>query len=100
MTSNPESWLLDELGCAGRENLDEVHVARYDVKEDAQAAEEVRLLEDGGLLGPESTVVDLGAGTGQALGHGAAQLARAADDDGHLAVESEVVREVRFRVHW
>lgn len=65
MTSNPESWLLDELGCAGRENLDEVHVARYDVKEDAQAAEEVRLLEDGGLLGPESTVVDLGAGTGQ-----------------------------------
>jgi SAM-dependent methyltransferase len=57
-------WLLDELGHAGRENLDAVHVDRYDAKEDARAAEEVALLAAGGL-GSESLVVELGCGTGQ-----------------------------------
>jgi ubiquinone/menaquinone biosynthesis C-methylase UbiE len=32
---------------------------------DAQAAEEVRLLQEAGVLGPGASVVDLGAGTGQ-----------------------------------
>jgi hypothetical protein len=36
-------WLLDEVASAGRENLDPGHVARYDTKEDAGAAAEVRL---------------------------------------------------------
>ena len=58
------SWLLDEVASAGRENLDADHVARYDEKEDADAAEEVELLTKLGV-GPDSTVVDLGAGTGQ-----------------------------------
>jgi len=57
-------WLLDEIKSIGRENLDAVHVSRYDEKEDADAASEVRLLQSVGL-GPASTVVDLGAGTGQ-----------------------------------
>ena len=57
-------WLLDEVANAGRENLDADHVARYDAKEDAGAAGEVFLLEQLGL-GRQSTVVDLGAGTGQ-----------------------------------
>lgn len=57
-------WLLDELTAAGRENLDPAHVARYDEKEDAEAAAEVALLERLGL-GPDSTVVELGPGTGQ-----------------------------------
>jgi SAM-dependent methyltransferase len=57
-------WLLDERATAGRENLDGAHVARYDAKEDGDAAGEVRLLESLGL-DATSTVVDLGAGTGQ-----------------------------------
>lgn len=61
----PEPWLLDELSRAGRENLDPAHVARYDDIMDADALEEVRLLESGGVLDASSTVVDLGAGTGQ-----------------------------------
>ena len=65
MSDHSESWLLDEVAGAGRENLDQAHVARYDEKEDADAVEEVRLLERLGLLTATSTVVDLGAGTGQ-----------------------------------
>jgi len=57
-------WLLDEVGSAGRENLDAAHVGRYDAKEDAGAAAEVALLEELGL-GAESTVVEFGPGTGQ-----------------------------------
>jgi ubiquinone/menaquinone biosynthesis C-methylase UbiE len=57
-------WLLDELASAGRENLDAGHVARYDAKEDASAADEVRLCEELAVDG-ESTVLDVGAGTGQ-----------------------------------
>jgi ubiquinone/menaquinone biosynthesis C-methylase UbiE len=56
--------LLDEVGSAGRENLDADHVARYDDKEDAKAAEEVELLIELGL-DERSVVVDMGAGTGQ-----------------------------------
>ncbi len=58
------SWLLDERASAGRENLDAVHVSRYDAKEDGDALGEVRLLQSLGL-GASSTVLDLGAGTGQ-----------------------------------
>ena len=65
VTATPEDWVLDELANAGRENLDEAHVARYDDKEDADAADEVELLQQRGLLDHSSTVVDLGAGTGQ-----------------------------------
>src|SRR5690606_12674214 len=57
-------WLLDELESAGRENLDAVHAARYDAKEDAAAASEVALCRDLGLT-EDSVVVELGAGTGQ-----------------------------------
>ncbi|MGI8922310.1 MAG: class I SAM-dependent methyltransferase [Solirubrobacteraceae bacterium] len=57
-------WLLDERASAGRENLDAVHVSRYDAKEDGGALGEVRLLQGLGL-GARSTVLDLGAGTGQ-----------------------------------
>ena len=56
-------WLLDEVGSAGRENLDPEHVARYDGKEDAAAADEVALLRRWGLSA-DSVVVDLGAKVG------------------------------------
>jgi ubiquinone/menaquinone biosynthesis C-methylase UbiE len=67
MTDGPRrnrGWLLDEMHSIGRENLDAVHVSRYDDKEDADAAGEVRLVQSLGLS-RGSTVVDLGAGTGQ-----------------------------------
>lgn len=57
-------WLLDEVASAGRENLDRDHVARYDVKEDARAADEVRLCQRLGLT-RDSVVVEFGPGTGQ-----------------------------------
>ena len=57
-------WLLDEVASAGRENLDPGHVARYDGKEDAGAAQEVQVLQGLGLT-RDCVVVDLGAGTGQ-----------------------------------
>ena len=57
-------WLLDERASAGRENLDANHVSRYDAKEDGDPLGEVRLLENLGL-DARSTVLDLGAGTGQ-----------------------------------
>lgn len=60
----PPGWLLDEVASAGRENLDAEHVARYDAKEDAGAADEVALLQRWGLT-TTSTVIDFGAGTGQ-----------------------------------
>jgi SAM-dependent methyltransferase len=58
------AWFPDETAYAGRENLDEAHVARYDAKEDADAAREVRLLQSAGLT-RESRVVEFGPGTGQ-----------------------------------
>lgn len=57
-------WLLDEVANAGRENLDPDHVARYDDKEDADAATEVGLCKRLGL-DQTSIVVEIGAGTGQ-----------------------------------
>jgi SAM-dependent methyltransferase len=57
-------WALDEVRHAGRENLDPAHVARYDRKEDAGAVAEVQLLQQLGM-DETSTVLDIGAGTGQ-----------------------------------
>jgi ubiquinone/menaquinone biosynthesis C-methylase UbiE len=65
MSDVPPSWWLDELAHAGREHLDELHSRRYDAKMDAQAAAEVDALAATGVLVPGSTVVDLGAGSGQ-----------------------------------
>jgi ubiquinone/menaquinone biosynthesis C-methylase UbiE len=63
-SDDPPGWLIDERSHAGRENLDSVHVARYDAKEDAGAGGEVALLRDVGLT-RGSLVLELGAGTGQ-----------------------------------
>jgi hypothetical protein len=57
-------WRLDELATAGRENLDAGHTSRYDEKEDADAAAEVRLFRELGLTG-DSVLVEIGGGTGQ-----------------------------------
>jgi SAM-dependent methyltransferase len=65
MGHQPSAWWLDEKRHAGREHFDEAHARRYDAKMDAGAADEVRLLQDAGALGPDSSVVEFGAGTGQ-----------------------------------
>jgi ubiquinone/menaquinone biosynthesis C-methylase UbiE len=57
-------WMLDEQSHAGNENLDPQHVKQYDLKEDACAIEELKLLETLGL-NDQSSVIDFGAGTGQ-----------------------------------
>ncbi len=64
MVTGSEPWVPDELGMAGRENLDRDHVLRYDDKEDGHAADEVATLLALGLP-VRPTVIDLGAGTGQ-----------------------------------
>jgi cyclopropane fatty-acyl-phospholipid synthase-like methyltransferase len=63
-TTPTPGWLIDELSCAGRENLDAAHVARYDAKEDASASSEVALLQGMGIA-RDSIVLEFGAGTGQ-----------------------------------
>ena len=65
MADDPDAWWLDERAHAGREHFDEQHARRYDTKMDAEAAAEVRLLQASGVLTPTSSVVDLGAGSGQ-----------------------------------
>jgi ubiquinone/menaquinone biosynthesis C-methylase UbiE len=65
MVNDPDSWWLDERSHAGREHFDEQHARLYDAKEDAQASEEIGLLQDAGVLDPGCTVVDIGAGSGQ-----------------------------------
>ena len=57
-------WLLDEVATAGRENLNVDHVARYDDISDSGGAGEVAVLVQLGL-DADSSMVDLGAGTGQ-----------------------------------
>ncbi len=71
----PPNWFPDELGTAGRENLDPSHVARYDAKMDAQADTEIALLSCFGL-GVGSTVIEFGPGTGQFTIAAAAHCAR------------------------
>ena len=65
MVVDPDSWWPDERAHAGREHFDEQHARRYDAKEDAHAAEEIALLQERGVLGPEASVIDFGAGSGQ-----------------------------------
>lgn len=59
------SWVLDELAHAGPEHLDATFVADYDRKQGHPDPEDdLSLVVDHGLTAT-STVVDLGAGTGQ-----------------------------------
>lgn len=64
MVGGRDAWTIDELAHAGRENLDPAHVARYDQKEDGDAAAELTALLAFGI-DERSTVIDLGTGTGQ-----------------------------------
>ena len=65
MVRDLDSWWLDELAHAGREHFDAHHARRYDAKMDGETDDEVSLLQEAGLLGRTSSVVDIGAGSGQ-----------------------------------
>ena len=58
-----QSWQLDELAHAGAEHLETTYVAGYGAKSQTDWREDVEALLEAGI-GPTSTVVDLGAGTG------------------------------------
>lgn len=85
--------MLDELAYAGRENLDADHVAHYDAKEDAGAAAEVELCQRLGMTA-ESSVVELGAGTGQFTIAAAAVCARMTAVD----VSPVMLRQLRANI--
>ena len=60
-----EGWILDELAHAGPEHLDPSFVDGYDRKQgEPDPGDDIALLAANGV-GPDGTVVDLGAGTGQ-----------------------------------
>src|SRR5262245_58710826 len=60
-----DKWILDEVAYAGPEHLDPGFVAGYDRKQGRpDPARDIAAFEAYGL-GPDSTIVDLAAGTGQ-----------------------------------
>jgi ubiquinone/menaquinone biosynthesis C-methylase UbiE len=60
-----ESWLLDEMAHAGPEHLDAAFIAGFDRKQGYPGPEDDIAAFEAHGLGTASTVVDLGAGTGQ-----------------------------------
>jgi hypothetical protein len=58
-------WMLDELAHAGPEHLDPGFAAGFDRKRGYPSPTEDLAVVAGHGVGPASTVVDLGAGTGQ-----------------------------------
>jgi SAM-dependent methyltransferase len=65
ITGMAETWMLDELAHAGPEHLDAAFIAGYDKKQGyPDPGEDLAAFEARGL-GRSSTVVDIGAGTGQ-----------------------------------
>jgi SAM-dependent methyltransferase len=74
MSEERPAWYPDELAHAGPEHLDDAYVQGYDRKAQTDPAEDLTLLRELGL-NEESTLVDLGAGTG-AFALAAAPLCR------------------------
>jgi len=59
------AWMIDELAYAGPEHLDTDFVAGFDRKQGYPDPEQELAAFEAHGLGPESVLVDLGAGTGQ-----------------------------------
>ena len=64
--TTPKSWWLEELTYAGQEHLDATYISGYDRKSGFDPIDDVAVLRAYGL-DANSTVVDLGAGTGRFL---------------------------------
>lgn len=58
------NWWLDEIAHAGQEHLDATYVAGYERKAGYDPADDIEILRRHGL-GSDSTIIDLGAGTGR-----------------------------------
>jgi SAM-dependent methyltransferase len=87
------SWLIDELELAGPEHLDRDRVAGYDLKQGyPDPAEDLAIFAAHGL-GPGSSVLDLGAGTGQFALAAAQRFAQVTAVD----VSAEMVRRISER---
>lgn len=57
------AWFPDELAHAGQEHLDPAYIPTYDAKAQTVPDEDLAILARYGF-GPDSTLIDLGAGTG------------------------------------
>ncbi len=91
-------WRFDEIGHAGPEHLDAAFVAGFDEKMPTDWSEEIETLAALGI-GPSSTVVDLGAGTGtfaQAIQGRVAQVIAVDVSDAMIAaIQARGVQAVR-----
>jgi SAM-dependent methyltransferase len=94
----PPSWYLDERAFAGPEHLDPGYVARYDAKAGLDLEYALDLLRRHGL-GPETTLVDLGCGTGLLAAAASSEARRVVGVDVSPAM-LEVARERSSDVEW
>jgi ubiquinone/menaquinone biosynthesis C-methylase UbiE len=58
-----QPWYPDEQAFAGSEHLDAIYVASYDRKAKFDPTDDITILQEAGLTS-DSTIIDLGAGTG------------------------------------
>jgi SAM-dependent methyltransferase len=91
-------WYPDELDHAGREHLDDAYVASYDAKAQLDLEDSLALLRRSGLDG-DTTLVDLGCGTGLLAGAAALEARRVVGVDVSPAM-LEVARRRSDHVEW
>jgi ubiquinone/menaquinone biosynthesis C-methylase UbiE len=89
----PSSWMIDQLEYAGPEHLDPEYVSGYDRKQGYPGVQDdLEELAAIGVVAAESTVVDLGAGTGRFALAAAAMCRRVIAVDISAAMLAEVRR--------
>ena len=91
-------WYPDERDHAGPEHLDPEYVAAYDAKTQLDLDAALALLRRHGL-GPETTLVDLGCGTGLVAAAAASEAGRVVGVDPSPAM-LEVARQRSDAVEW
>jgi SAM-dependent methyltransferase len=92
------AWYPDERDHAGAEHLDAGYVAGYDAKTELDLDAALALLRRHGL-GPETTLVDLGCGTGLLAAAAASEAGRVVGVDPSPAM-LEVARRRSDAVEW
>lgn len=92
------AWYPDERELAGSEHLDEEYVAGFDAKTQLDLDAALELLRRQGL-GPETTLVDLGCGTGLLAAAAATEAVRVVGVDPSPAMLA-LARRRSDRVEW
>jgi SAM-dependent methyltransferase len=92
------SWYPDERAHAGPEHLDPAYVASYDAKTRLDLDDALELLRRNGL-GPDTTLVDLGCGSGLLAAAAASEARRVVGADPSPAM-LELARSRGGRVEW